>query len=198
MRSIFFIETKSKKSLLLFPTSNDNNSAFVHVECTVYCSQLAQRNSLFLFFTHRCKMSSWLLLSFLLHNVHTVSIGLIPSASLTLISSSPIMTMNGTEQTCLCMMVTSSNISALNYFSNNTCQLFSNTSLTNAYFSWTVNINSLFYFLQLPSRSEITEQYTTVTPVLTTAAACASGKQNIFWLSQVYICVKSASRIVPE
>jgi hypothetical protein len=109
-----------------------------------------------------------------------------------LTSSSPI-TMNGTLEECLCAMVTSSNISALNYFSNNTCQLFSNASVTNTYFSWKINTNSLFYFLRMPSRA--TQQYTTTTPVLTTSAVlvgdeqtstylatadCSIGKQNIF------------------
>jgi hypothetical protein len=101
--------------------------------------------------------------------------------------------MNGTLEECLCAMVTSSNISALNYFSNNTCQLFSNASVTNTYFSWKININSRFYFLRMPSRAA--QQYTTTTPVLTTSAvlvddeqtstylataACSIGKQNIF------------------
>ena len=125
-------------------------------------------------------MDSWLLLSFVLHNVHTISVGLIPNASLTLMTSSFSNRMNGTSQDCLCAMMTSSNISAFNYFSNNTCQLFSNASLTSTYFSWTINLNSRFYFLQLPSKVKVTEQYTTVTPLPTTAATCAIGKRNIF------------------
>ena len=147
-------------------------------------------------------MKSSLLLIFVLHNIHAISIGKIHSASLTLINSSPSNTMNGTDQECLCVMVTSRNISALNYFSNNTCQFFSNTSLTNAYFSWTINVNSLFYFLHWPTKADNIEQYTTVAPVTTTAATCAIGKHNRFALFQVtYVLIilliffsKSSSR----
>ena len=123
-------------------------------------------------------MKTWLFLSFILHNVHTISIGHISNVSLTLVASSYLSIMNGTSRQCLCEMATSSNISAFNYFLNTTCQFFSNTSLANAYFSWTVNANSTFYFLHLPSKAEVTEQYTTVTPALTTVATCSAGKQN--------------------
>ena len=128
------------------------------------------------------EMKSWLLIIFALHNAHAISVGLIVNASLTLASSSSSSIMNGTNQSCLCAMVTSSNISAFNYFSNNTCQLFSNASLTNGYFWWTVNPNSLFYFLHLPIPAEVTTDYMTATTsaqtsaVITTAAACAAGK----------------------
>jgi hypothetical protein len=112
-------------------------------------------------------MNSWLLLTFALHNVHTISVGLVRNASITMPNSSFSSIMLGTSQTCLCAMMTSSNISGFNYFSNNTCQLFSNASLTSAYFSWTINLNSVFYFLVWPT---VIDQY----------AACAIGKVNIF------------------
>ena len=124
-------------------------------------------------------MKSLLVLSFLLQYVHTISIGHISNVSLTLIDSSSSVTMTGTIQKCLCTMVVSSNISAFNYFSNNTCQFFSNSSLTNAYFSLTFNPNGLFYFLHLPSKEESSTQYSTAAPMLTTAVAYETGKRNI-------------------
>lgn len=130
-------------------------------------------------------MKSWLLLVFVLHNVHTIYVGLIPHFSLALRSSSPSSIMNGTNASCLCAMVTSPNISALNYFSNNSCQLFSNASLTNAYFWWTVNPDSSFYFLHLPILAETTTDYITATTsahtsaAITTAGICAPGKHNV-------------------
>ena len=101
----------------------------------------------------RFKMSSWLfLIVFIIHQVHSIPIGRISNVSLILaIPSSSILT-NITRQECLCAMVASSNISALNYFSNDTCEFFANVSLTNATFSWMVNTESIFYFLQLPTR----------------------------------------------
>lgn len=160
-------------------------------------------------------MNSWLLLVFLIHNVHPISIGLIRNVSLTLPTFLSPNIMDGTLEKCLCSMVISSNISALNYFSNNTCQLFSNTYLTDTYFSLTSNAESLFYFFHLPTnpttvaqdllthtvsaRSYIpsTEHTTTEkaktstavakTSVFTTApASCMKGKPNIFQLSQTY------------
>ena len=125
-------------------------------EGITYCSRSILRNPTFLF-VYSGKMRSWLLLMFVLHDVHTVSVGLIPYASLTLTSSSSSNTVNGTTQDCLCAMITSSTISALNYFSNNTCALFSNASLINANFSWTININvnSLLYIRYLPIRPKL-------------------------------------------
>ena len=131
-------------------------------------------------------MKSWLLFVFVLHNVHTISVGLIPHFFLTLRSSAPLSIMNGTNASCLCAMVRSSDISALNYFSNNTCQLFSNVSLINAYFWWTVNADSLFYFLHLPILAETTTAPTHTSAAITTAGICAPGKHNVVWLSQIY------------
>ncbi|CAF1438030.1 unnamed protein product [Adineta ricciae] len=73
-------------------------------------------------------MLTWLFLPFMLQYIATVPVGVIHDVSLTL--STPL-TMYGTTQKCLCEMITSSNISAFNYFSNSTCQIFSKTSITN-------------------------------------------------------------------
>ncbi|CAF3750182.1 unnamed protein product [Adineta steineri] len=75
-------------------------------------------------------------------------------------------------------MILSTNISAFNYFLNNTCQFFSNASLTNASFSWKSDINGQFYFLQLPTRATVATQDTTsispTTQPLTTVASSTS------------------------
>ena len=97
------------------------------------------------------KMDAWLVLLFLIHHAHSISIGRMSNASLILATPSVTIKMNGTQEKCLCEMVASSNISGLNYFPNNTCEFFSNASLTNAYFSWMINIGSTFYFLQFPT-----------------------------------------------
>lgn len=129
---------------------------------------------------------------FVLHDVSTVLIGIIPNASLTLASSSFANTTIGTTQYCLCTMMTSSDISAINCFSNNTCERLSDASLINTNFSWIININvnGLLYIRYLPVRSELSTSYTTAiatpyTSALTsTAAILAAGKHNVFWLSR--------------
>ena len=100
----------------------------------------------------RLKMSSWLLLILFIHQVQSTAIGRISNVSLRLVIPSSSIITNITSQECLCKMVASSNVSALNYFSNDTCEFFSNVSLTHAAFSWIVNTESVFYFLQLPTR----------------------------------------------
>jgi hypothetical protein len=149
-------------------------------------SSINTENLPFLFFFNSDKMKPWLLLMFVLHDVHTVSVRLIPNASLTLVNSSSSSIMNGTEKNCLCAMVMSSNIAALNFFSNNTCELFSNASLIDADFSWTinVNVNSLLYIRYLPIRTEISTSYSTATTNAytsagtSTAASVTAGKHS--------------------
>jgi hypothetical protein len=123
-------------------------------------------------------MNSWLFLCFVLGYVDTTSIGLIRNVSLTLITPTFSSTMNGTSQECLCAMMISSNISAFNYLSNNTCQLFSNMSLTNVSFSWMTNVNSLFYFLQLPTEAgtTTTTQDTTTSAVSMATSVSSTGR----------------------
>ena len=115
-------------------------------------------------------MFFWLLISFLIHNIRCIPIGRISNVSLILATSPSLIITGSTKQECICTMVSSPNISALNYFSNNTCQLFSNASLTNGDFSWVSDINSVFYFLQLPSKVD--------------DGGCPAGKQNIRQLFQ--------------
>jgi hypothetical protein len=133
----------------------------------IHCSYIRQLNSPFFSVSYRFKMNSWLFLCFILPYAETISIGLIRNVSLTLLTPSFSSTMNGTSQTCRCAMMMSSNISAFNYYLNNTCQLFSSASLTNTYFSWESNTNSMFYFLQLPTEAATTAQDTTAVTVST-------------------------------
>lgn len=100
------------------------------------------------------KMYSWLLLSFFVLKIYSIQIGQISNAALNLLSSSIPNIINGTKAECLCAMISSQNITAINYFSNNTCQLFSNQSIINANFFYKIDLNSSFYFLQLPIKAE--------------------------------------------
>ncbi|CAF1271800.1 unnamed protein product [Adineta steineri] len=115
-------------------------------------------------------MKLWLFLSFVLHHVHSTTIGLIPNTTVTRLTSSSSSIMIGTKEECLCAMIISSNISAFNYFTNNTCQLFSNASVTDTYFSWMINVNGLFYFRSQSSQIETTDEYSTTTSAPTTVA----------------------------
>ncbi|CAF1350480.1 unnamed protein product [Adineta steineri] len=115
-------------------------------------------------------MKLWLFLSFVLHHVHSTTIGLIPNTTVTRLTSSSSSIMVGTKEECLCTMMISSNISAFNYFTNNTCQLFSNASVTDTYFSWMINVNGLFYFRSQSSQIETTDEYSTTTSAPTTVA----------------------------
>ncbi|UJR17481.1 hypothetical protein I4U23_004376 [Adineta vaga] len=120
-------------------------------------------------------MKYWLILSFILHDVHTIQVGMISNVFLSLPSiSSSVTVMNGTSQECVCVMISSTNISAFNSFSNNTCEFFSNLSLTHVNYSWMIDRNSTFYFFQLPSLPKETEQSTTDSSDVTTAPVCIS------------------------
>ena len=99
-------------------------------------------------------MHAWLLLSLIIHQTYSIKIGLISNVSVTVIPPSVSNIRQGTKEQCLCAMVSSPNITALNYFSNNTCQLFSNQSIINNSFIYNINLNSSFYFLQLPVATE--------------------------------------------
>lgn len=96
-------------------------------------------------------MHSWFFLSLLVHGIYSIQIGQILNVVLRLQSFSTLNILNGTREECLCAMIFSSNITMINYFSNNTCQLFSNQSLINTDFSYNIDLNSAFYFLQLPT-----------------------------------------------
>ena len=86
---------------------------------------------------------------------------------------------NATYHTCVCILVTSSqNIQGFNYNSqNHTCALFTNYSSS---FIYTVqnDLNSTFYFRQLPPVMSMNTSYSTIqtklTTVLTNAAAATT------------------------
>lgn len=101
-------------------------------------------------------MCSWHLLILIIHSASSIHIGSIANVSLTLELLSASIIMNGTKDDCLCEMMSSSNIAALNYFANNnTCKLFSKSSITNVSYWWTINVDGRFYFLTLPTRKQV-------------------------------------------
>lgn len=71
-------------------------------------------------------MEKWMNFHYILYYASGISIGLITDATLNLISSLPSFIKYSTREECLCAIMTLQNISAFNYFSNQTCQLFSN------------------------------------------------------------------------
>jgi hypothetical protein len=89
-----------------------------------------------------------------------IQVGSIPNA--TLIASGTIV--NGTCDECICTMLTSKqNVRSFNCFpSNNTCELFGNYSSS---FIYTIQnqSNNIFYFLQLPSVTTVTDNPVTTT-----------------------------------
>jgi len=101
-----------------------------------------------------------------------IQVGSIQNASL--IASGTIV--NGTCNECICTMLTSmQNVRSFNCFpSNNTCELFGNYSSS---FIYTIQnqSNNIFYFLQLPSvttvtNNPVTTASTDVSLVLTSAS----------------------------
>jgi hypothetical protein len=89
-----------------------------------------------------------------------IQVGSIQNASL--IASGTIV--NGKCNECICTMLTSmQNVRSLNCFPhNNTCELFGNYSSS---FIYTIQneSNNIFYFLQLPSVTSVTDNPVTTT-----------------------------------
>jgi len=105
---------------------------------------------------HRC-ISVFLLF---LPRMIAIQVGSIQNASL--IASGTIV--NGTCNECICTMLTSiQNIRSFNCFPhNNTCELFGNYSSS---FIYTIKneSNNIFYFLQLPTITTVTDNPVTIT-----------------------------------
>jgi hypothetical protein len=181
----------SFKLLVVVETSNDKESFFIYFidpfvkNCfsfsLAWCLLVKFSSSLintYAFFhspivSTKKRMTSPLLIIFLfivLNCINAIQIGTIYNASLILILSG--MTMNAsTCDDCLCSMLISTenrSILSLNCFSNDrnsvTCQLFDETTYRYSSFSqMKTDINSTFYFRQLPSidSSETTAMTTT-------------------------------------
>jgi len=89
---------------------------------------------------------------FILHTVYSIQIKTMAKARFDLQCSSSLNVVNTTKEECICTMLSSTNIIAFNYFSYGACQFFSNQSIMNTNFSYSIDFNSSFYFLEFPTQ----------------------------------------------